>query len=138
MDINQLILTDDAVNAIESGAWVGNLPGAPGVEVKVLGTTSAAYRKAIGAKMEAARKASKGAPLAQEQVTQMVREVFADVALIDWRGLEKDGKPFAFDREVARQWLTSRNGELFADLVATAAQRLDADANSYVETVTKN
>lgn len=138
MDINKLILSDAAVDALESGAWVGDLPGAPGVEVKVIGTTSKAYRKAIGAKIEALRKKSKGAPLEQEQVTACVREVFAEFALVDWRGLTKDGEPFPFDRDTARQWLTSRNGETFADIVANAAQRLDADANSYVETVTKN
>lgn len=138
MDINQLILSDAAIDALEGGAWVGELPGAPGVEVKVIGTTSAAYRKAIAAKIEALRKGSKGVPLDQDQVTACVREVFAEFALVDWRGLTKDGEPFLFDREVAKQWLTSVNGERFADLVAGAAQRLDADANSYAETVTKN
>ena len=50
MDINELILTDAGVDAIEKGAWVGDLPGAPGVKLKVIGTASKAYRKAIQAK----------------------------------------------------------------------------------------
>lgn len=138
MDINELILSDAAVDAIESGAWVGDLPGAPGVEVKVLGTSSKAYRKALEAKLESLRKKLKGKPLSQEQVTNAVRLVFGEVGLIDWRGLTKDGAELAFDRDLAKQWLTSRNGEAFADIVAQASQRLDADANAYVEEATKN
>jgi len=138
MDINELILSDAAVDAVENGAWVGDLPGAPGLNLKVLGTTSKAYRKAIQAKMERARKKQEGKPLSSEQVTSLVREVFAETALVDWQGLTSEGKDLPFDRELAKKWLTSRNGDMFSDLVATAAQRLDANANAYVETVTKN
>ena len=138
MDINELILSDEAVDAIESGAWVGDLPGAPGVEVKVLGTSSKTYRKAMQAKLEVLRKKNKGKELTGEQVTNAVRQVFGEVGLIDWRGLTQDGNDLPFDRELAKKWLVSRNGEAFADIVASASQRLDADASSYVETVTKN
>ncbi len=138
MDIKELILTDAGVDAIEKGAWVGDLPGAPGVNLKVIGTASKAYRKAIQAKMEAARKKQDGKPLTADQVTVLVREVFGEVALLDWKGLTSEGKELPFDRELAKKWLTSRNGDAFSDLVATAAQRLDASANQYAEQATKN
>lgn len=138
MDINELILTDAGVDAIEKGAWVGDLPGAPGVRLKVLGASSKVYIKALQARMELLRKKQDGAPLTHKQHDIVVNEVSAEVGLLDWEGLTKDGEQFPFDRKVAKQWLTSRGGEQFGNLVAYASHQLAKNANKYAEQATKN
>lgn len=137
MDINELILSDAAVEGIETGAWVGDIPDLPGVRLKVLGSSAKAHVKANQAKLEAARKKSRK-DLSAEQAADCIREVLAEVTLVDWDGITDGGKSVKFDRELAKKWLTSRNGKKLADAVFWAAQKLDQDANSYVESVTKN
>lgn len=138
MDINELILSDEAVTGIESGAWVGEIPGMPDLRLKVLGSSSKAHAKAMQAKMEAYRKKNKGKPISDEQTAQVIREVLSETTLIDWEGLTQDGKPLKFDRALAKKWLTSRNGKRLADATYWCAQRLEEDAGAYVEEVTKN
>lgn len=137
MDINELILTDAAVEGIETGAWVGDIPNMPGLRLKVLGATSKAHVKANQAKLEMARKKSRK-DLTGDQVADCMREVLAEVTLIEWDGITDGGKPVKFDRALAKKWMTSRNGRALADAVYWAAQKLDQDANTYVEEVTKN
>lgn len=50
MDINNLVLTDDAVATIDNGAWVGDLAGAPGVKLKVRGWGSKSVQDFIDSK----------------------------------------------------------------------------------------
>lgn len=137
MDLNELILSDAAVEGIETGAWVGNIPGMPDLRLKVLGTSAKAHVKAHQAKLEEARKKSRK-PLTDDQVATAVKEALAEVTLVDWDGITDNGKAVKFDRALAKKWLTSRNGKKLADAVFWCAQKLDEDATEYVETVTKN
>lgn len=138
MDIKDLILPDAVVDVIENGAWVGGFDDVPGVEIKVIGTTSRTFRKAINAKIEAARADNKGAPVSPELIADLVAEAMGEVAILDWRGITNDGEPVPFSRELAKQWMTAKGGKTFIDLVAACAHRLDTKAADYIEQATKN
>ena len=138
MDINDLIISDDALAVIEQGAWVGDFSEAPGVEVKVLGLTSKGARKALESKQALLRMKGRGEALTSDQLATCMREVLGEVVLNDWRGLKNGGADVPFDRATAVQWMTSRNGERFADIVLRAAQRVDNRSGDFVEKATKN
>lgn len=138
MDINSIIVTDAGLDAIDNGAWVRDLAGMPGLELKVCGLTSEHVQKAITAKQADLRAKNKGKPLTAEQLSKSMNEILASHVLKDWRGLEENGEPLAYDQELATKWITSRNGEKFASTVLRAAQMLDADGNAFVEEAGKN
>lgn len=138
MDIQELILSDAALSVIEDGAWVGDFPEAPGVRVKVIGLTSKVARKAVESKQAALRKKGRGEPLTTEQLAQTMREVLGEFVLQGWEGLTQGEAVVRFDRALAKQWMTSRNGEKFANMVLRASQRVDEQSHEFVEKATKN
>lgn len=138
MDINKLILSDEALHVIDTGTWVGDFDEAPGVELLVLGMQSKDARKALEQKQAKVRASNRGKPLSEAQIAQCVRETLAEVVLKDWRGLKDGGKELPYDQKLAKKWLLSRNGEPFTKLVLQAAQQVDSHASEFVEAVTKN
>ncbi|WP_394065424.1 hypothetical protein [Alcaligenes sp. WGS1538] len=138
MDIKDLVLSDEALSVIDSGTWVGDLDGAPGVELLVCGIGSKDAQKTLNQKQAAMRLKNRGKPLNDEQLAKAMRETLAEVVLKGWRGLKDGGKDLPYSQELATKFITSRNGERFAGLVLQAAQRVDADASSFVEEATKN
>jgi hypothetical protein len=138
MDINSLIVTDEGLEALDNGAWVRDIGGMPGLALKVCGITSPDVQKAITDKQASMRAQNKGKPLTPEQLAQSMNEVLSDHVLKDWSGLESGGQPVAYDKVLAKKWITSRNGEKLAAIVLRAAQMLDADANAFVEEAGKN
>lgn len=138
MDINDILVSDDALAVIDQGTWVDMSDEAPGLELKVCGLRSESARKAIKDKQTVIRKKNRGKELTEDQNVSVMEEVLHEVVLKDWRGLKRDGEPLDYDAALAKQWITSRNGEPFTELVISAAQRLDAEADSFVEEVSKN
>lgn len=137
MDIKNLVLSDEALNLIDSGAWVGDLPGAPGLELKVRGLNSVSARAAFEAERVAARLDNDGEPLTEEQSAAVTNRVLGKVILLDWRGLTDNGEPVKYKKETAQKWINSRNGETLALLVLNAARKLDAQSYKFVEVITK-
>lgn len=138
MDINDLILSDEALAVIDRGTWVDVGDEAPGVKLLVVGLQSKEAKDAMRYKQEKARKMNRGKPLTDAQHSAITKEVLYEVILKDWDGLKQNGEPLAYSPELAKQWIGSRAGEKFALLVLTAANRLDDMANEYVEEVSKN
>lgn len=138
MDISKLITSDDQLKVIDEGVWVGDFADAPELELKVVGLRSNAARKATDEKHAKMRKRNRGKALTSEQLVQCTKEVLHEVVLKDWRGIKDGGKPVPYDRALAKQWIESRNGEVFTDLVLEAAQYLDRESSEFVEEVTKN
>lgn len=138
MDINSLLTPDAELKVIDEGAWIDDLPDAPGLRLRVIGLTSKDARKAQEQKQAQLRQKNRGKPLTSDQLAQCTKEVLAEVVLKDWEGLTSDGKAVPYSKELAKQWIMSRNGERFTDLVLDAAQRLDRDAGDFVEEVSKN
>ncbi|MBU4609131.1 hypothetical protein IMZ29_00750 [Achromobacter sp. GG226] len=138
MDINELILTDEAMKVIDEGVWVGDLDGAPGVELLVTGLRAEAAQKCLNQKQAYYRQRNRGKPLTADQMTRSMGETLAEAVLKDWKGLKSGGKDIPYSREQAEKWLLSRNGDKFAGLVIQAASRVDDEANSFVSGVEKN
>ena len=138
MDIKNLVLSDEAVNIIDNGTWVDNLPGAEGVSLFVTGMESEAAKAAMISAQADARMKNNGEPLTALQHSDATRKVLAEVVLKDWKGVTDNGKEIAYDKQLAKKWITIRNGERFAGLVLIAAQRVDAMAGEFAEKVAKN
>lgn len=138
MDINEIIFSDEALNVIDTGTWVGDLIEAPGLELLVCGLRSKDAQKSMEQKQAHLRLKNRGKPLTTEQLAKTMRETLAEVVLKDWRGLKEGDKPVPYSKELATKWITSRAGEKFANLVLQAAQQVDDQANDFVEQVTKN
>lgn len=138
MELSNIVLTDEAINVIDNGAWVADLPGADGLELYVIGMESEEAKKAMVSAQANARIKSEGKPLTSEEHANATRSVLAEVVLKDWRGLTSDGQEVKYEKAKAIQWITSRNGERLAGLALIAAQRLDSSAQSFVEQVAKN
>lgn len=138
MDFNDLILSDAALNVIDGGTWMGDFDEAPGVKLLVTGMQADAAQKLMASKQAALRAKHKGKVLTTEQNTRVVQEVLAEVVLKDWQGLTQNGQPLPYSKELALQWLTSRNGEKFTGLVLNAAARVDAQAADLAKELEKN
>lgn len=138
MEIKNFVLSDAALDVIDNGVWVSGIEGAEGVELKVCGMQSIDVRKAMTATQARARAANGGKPLNAEQLNDCTREVLGRVVLKDWKGLTNDGQPIPYEQAKAVQWCSTRNGERFAGLVLIAANRVDAEANEFVEQAAKN
>jgi len=138
MEINDIILSDEALNVIDNGTWVDEIEGAPGLALLVSGLSAKDAQKSIEDKQAKARMKNRGKALTTEQLARCTRETLAEVVLKGWRGLNDGGKPVEYSPELAFKWITSRNGERFANLVLQAAQRVDAQANDFVGEASKN
>lgn len=138
MDINDLIISDEALKVIDEGTWVGDFIDAPGLELLVTGLQAESARKAIQQKQQALRGKNRGRTLADDQLAKVTKEVLYEVVLKDWRGLKSNGQELKYSKEQAKKWITSRNGEKFTGLVLEAAQRVDSEANDLIEEVKKN
>src|SRR5690625_4483828 len=109
MDINDILVSDDALAVIDQGTWVDMSDEAPGLELKVCGLRSESARKAIKDKQTVIRKKNRGKELTEDQNASVMKEVLHEVVLKDWRGLKSDGEPLDYDAALAKQWITSRN-----------------------------
>lgn len=138
MDINDLILSDKALKAIDEGVWVTDLDDAPGVSLLVTGLKSDDAQKAMRQKQSAMRARNKGKPLTDDQLAKATKEVLYENVLKDWKGLKQNGKELPYSLDLAKEWIMSRRGEKFTQIVLAAAQRVDEEANHLVEGVTKN
>lgn len=138
MDINDIILSDKALDLVDNGTWIGDLDELPGVELYVTGLQSDSAQKLMRSKQAAQRAKNRNKPLTDDQQTAIVREVLGEVVLNDWRGFTSNGKPLEFDRETVRKWLMLRNGEKLATAVLVAAQRVDQQAAELAKELSKN
>lgn len=138
MDINDLVLSEKALAVIDKGEWMPAGDEAPDLEFLVVGLQSESCRNLMKQKTASQRKKNRGKALSEEQYSVITKEVLIEEALKDWRGLTSGGKELAYSKDLARKYIMSRGGDKFTRMVLEACQRLDDDANSFVEDVTKN
>lgn len=138
MEINNLVLSDQAQGLLENGTWVRDIPGAPGVGFFVLGWGSEPVQKELEKEQRQAREDNKGEPLTAEQYASCTRNVLSNVVLKDWEGLTDNGKELKYSKKLATEFLTSKNGERLANAVLSASQRLSARVNDFVKVAVKN
>ena len=137
MDINEIVLNEKALAVVDQGVWM-EVDDAPGLELMVTGLQAEGARKLIRQKTASARLKARGKALTDEQLSNITKEVLVEEVLKDWRGLESEGEELPYSKDLARKFIMSRGGERFTGMVLSAAQRLDDQANSYVEEVAKN
>lgn len=136
MDINELAAYSAGA---EAGQWVQNIPNMPGVKLKVLGGSSAAYKRAREAKFRAipaSDRSPEGIPSAVA-LEAAAREAMHEVALLDWAGVTVNGEDFAYDREIARKLLDPRLTQLYLGIDHAMAV-VDADKSATVDLFEKN
>lgn len=138
MEISKLVMSTAALNVIDNGAWVGDLHEDKSLELFVIGQNSEEAQKFIQAEQIAMRAANGGKPLTVEDVKNLNLKLLGQVIIKDHRGLTSGGKPLKFDREQVAAWVAGREGADFANRIALASNRIDADAESFVEAATKN
>src|SRR5690625_3934820 len=136
MDINDIILSDAALEVIDNGEWM-EVDEAPGLELLVTGMQADSARKAIKALQAKVRAQSRGKALTEEQYSNITKEVLIEHVLKGWRGLKNNGEDLPYSKDLARKFIMSRGGERFTMMVLNAAQRLDDNANAFVEQVGK-
>jgi len=138
MDIKNLVVSNQALEAIDNGAWVDNIDNDPEFCMRVRGLRSDVVRKAREAKEAKKRASKRGKELTDEEKTVIFKEVLIEVVLLEWKGLDDEGTAVPYSQELAREWIMSRNGENFTTLVVGAAQSLDANPEEFIEAAAKN
>lgn len=138
MDINEILISDQALSNIDNGTWVDELAEAPGVRLLVTGLRAKSARALMEKLQTKARLKNRGRVLNDDQISMVTREVLAEVVLKGWEGLKDKGADVPYDKALAKKWLLSRNGEKFVALVIEAALRVDGQADEFVEDVEKN
>lgn len=137
MEIGELVLSDAALEVIDNGEWM-EVDEAPGLELLVTGMQADGARKAMKALQVKARAQSRGKALTEDQYSNITKEVLIEHVLKGWRGLQNNGEELPYSKDMARKFIMSRGGDRFTMMVLSAAQRLDDNANSFVEQVGKH
>ncbi|GGZ21709.1 hypothetical protein [Asticcacaulis endophyticus] len=112
--------------AIDAGDWVDNIPGLPGVRLKVRGTAGDTAENLRDAKLRAlgpdAINVDGG--VKDEVVERIAREVLHEAILLDWDGIESGGKPLPYSLEAARPLCLDKNFKNFQDKITWAAAKV--------------
>ncbi len=107
---------------IEQGQWIGNIPEAGDLELKVRGLQNADFRRLQGKLVEAVPRAKKvGGRLDPDEQDRVTNQCLAATVLLDWRGLEDDTGPIPFSKEKARELLMDPRYRRFREAVIWAA-----------------
>lgn len=140
MDINEILIPQAAVDAVEEGTWIDDIMGAPGLKLRVRGLSSRkvqAYRDGRYRRVPRRDRDAQG-NLKAEAIAQITRETLAEVVLLEWDGIKQGGKPVAYSKDLARKWLLDRTGDRLVGFVTDAAMQVDDMQNDTVEIVEKN
>lgn len=126
--------------SVEAGQWVSDIPGMGDARLRVRGLNS---RTVIALRARKERKATRDererdGTLKPAAARAVLGEVLHEAVLLEWDGLTDDGKPFPYDPDVARKWLTDPDFEPFADAVVWAAQIVDRGGADDREALAKN
>jgi hypothetical protein len=140
MDINELLIPEKAITAIEDGHWVDDIIGLPGIRLKVRGLSSrkvSDYRDSRVRRVSYKDKDSKG-NIKPEAMNKITRDVLIETVLLDWEGFTANGKPLPYSKETARKFLESRSGDKILGFVTEAALQVDDLQNRTAEELEKN
>lgn len=137
MDIQSLKRDSSAAQA---GQWVDDIPGMGDLRLRVRGLTSPTV---IALRSRKERRVPRDQRERDGQIkpavaTAIFGEVLHEAVLLEWDGLTDGGKPFPFDADLAKQWLTDPDYAYFADAVTWAAQIVDRGRGGDQEYLEKN
>lgn len=123
----------------DDGSWVGDLPGLPGVRVKVrpIGNDDAT---ALRNKMLRDLPATERQLGATPQTTRLIaNELLIRTVLVGWDGIEgDDGKPLPYSEAKARELIESPDFDIFREGVLYASSLVRDLARTEIEDAAKN
>lgn len=137
MDISNLKKSTDKV---EGGEWVWDIPQMGELRLRVRGLGSELYKQVFSRKQRAVVKADRERDGSiKDDVLHRIRgEALHETILLEWDGLTADGKPYAFDKDVALAWLTDPEYEDFQFAVLYAAGVVGKERGDRTEALSKN
>lgn len=140
MDINEILIPQSAVSAIEDGVWIDDIIGAPGLKLRVRGLSSRKVQNYRDTRYRRVPRKDKDAQgnLKAEAVAQITRDTLVEMVLLDWDGIKQNGQAVPYSKELARKWLTDRTGDRFVGFVTDAALQVDDMQNDSAEELEKN
>lgn len=118
---------------VEAGEWVDGLPGLDGVRLKVRGLQSLAFSDAQARlqRQVPAHKRKEDGSIDPALAYVIMGKAMQETVLLDWDGIEgDDGKPLAYDADLATTWLTDVDYSHFAEAVMQAAAVVDRRARA--------
>lgn len=115
----------------EKGAWVDNIPELEGLKLLVRGVNNADWRRLQTKLIEAIpRKRRIVGRIDTDDQERIQSSCLLNACLLDWDGLEDDdGKPIAYDKELARKLLFEPEYRAFRDGVVWAAMIVAEQTN---------
>lgn len=140
MDINEILIPAKAVEAVEDGHWIDDIIGAPGLRLKVRGLSSRkvmAYRDNKIRRVPRKDRDSQG-NIKTDTLTSITRDTAIEVVLLDWEGITNNGEAVPYNKDLARQWLSSPTGDKMLGFITDAALQVDEMKNSSAEDLEKN
>lgn len=132
MRLNDLTLD---LEAVDNGAWVGDLPDLEGVRFLVRGTEYLPYQKALrAALMQQGRRQRIQNQADIEKFDLLTRRLTAEYLLLGWEGLEDQaGVPIPYTLDAATLYLTERRYRPVQRGVMAAIERVDAGLADFRE-----
>lgn len=120
------------VQVIDEGAWVGDIPNAGNLRLKVRGMNSRLVRDARESKERAVENSDRArdGTLTSSASMRVLGEVLHEAVLLDWENLTDGGNEVKFSQALAKEWLTNPAFEQFADAVVWAARYVDRNSAS--------
>lgn len=114
-------LSDIRVDAAkgEAGAWVRDLPGLPGVALKVRGIDNTDWRRVMAREMKTLPRV-KRMNIDPAETERITTRCLIEAGIVDWAGIEgEDGKPLTFSAGAADlladpDYAELRNAALYA------------------------
>ncbi|WP_442596297.1 hypothetical protein ACSBPU_05565 [Parapusillimonas sp. JC17] len=140
MDINEILIPEQAIESVEDGHWIDDIIGAPTLKLKVRGLSSRKVQNYRDNKFRRVARKDRDAQgnIKAEVLSQITRDTLVEVVLLDWDGIKENGKPVPYSKDLARKWLTSRNGDRLVGFVTDAALQVDDLQNETTEELEKN
>lgn len=140
MEIKEILLDEKALAAVDDGVWIDDIPDALGVRLKVRGWSSEKVQSVKSFKERRASRKDRDATgaLSHAANIRIVRELVSEAILLDWEGITDGGKPVPYSKDLARKWLTSREGDRFLGMVSDAAKQVDFILEDSAEDLEKN
>lgn len=120
MDVNDL---KKSPAKVADGDWVKDIPQMGDLELKVRGLGSTVYRETLARKLRAvpSKERERDGTISDAVEYPIRGQVLHECILLDWKGLENEGKAFPFDKDVALSWLMDPAFEDFHYAVMYAA-----------------
>lgn len=118
-------------NAIETGAWVDNIPDMGNLRLKVRGAGNAAYAAEQAKLLLAVPRSEKVAGRVNPTTSdRIMAECLAKTTLLDWEGIEgDDGQPLPYSKETALTLLSDPAYRVLRDAVLWASSQVGQNAN---------